>query len=188
MRKLLNFLIALAVLIFLGWALWRGLTHRPGGETAEPKSAEGAAPDEEKPESYTVTLEKEKWQALGIEKDQPEHAEQRPQRMAFGRVLDPTPLVTLDSDLASAEAALAASRAESERSQKLLAAGESTSRKNAEAAEAQFRSDEIRLAGLQRRAALEWGSDLAGLEAAARRALIDAIVRGGISLVRVDAF
>jgi multidrug efflux pump subunit AcrA (membrane-fusion protein) len=186
MKRLINLLITLVVLLALGWALWRGFTHRLSHEGGEAKTEEGAAAEEEKPETFTVSLEKEKWKALGIEKDQAEAAELRPRRMAFGRVLDPTPLVTLDGDLASAEAALAASRAEYERSQKLLAAGENTSRKNAEAAEAQFRADEIKASGLQRRALMEWGPSFAVTDPRARRALVDRLVKGDVSIVRVD--
>jgi multidrug efflux pump subunit AcrA (membrane-fusion protein) len=186
MKRLINLVIILLVLSALGWALWRGFTHRPAQEGEAAKTEEGAAPEEEKPEAFTVALEKEKWKALGVEKDTPEAAELRPRRISFGRVLDPTPLVTLDDDLASAEAALAASRAEYERSQKLLAAGENTSRKNAETAEAQFRADEIKASGLQRRALLEWGPAFAVSDPGARRTLIDKLVKGSVSLVRLD--
>jgi hypothetical protein len=185
MKRLLNALLVFLALLALGWALWRGFTHRPSHEGEEPKTEEGAG-EEEKPEAFTVTLEKEKWKALGVEKDTPEPAELRPRRMAFGRVLDPTPLVTLDGDLASAEAALAASRAEYERSQKLLASGENTSRKNAETAEAQFRADEIKVSALQRRALMEWGPSFAVTDPKPRRALVDQLVRGDVSIVRVD--
>ncbi|HEV7402837.1 MAG TPA: hypothetical protein VGO11_07930 [Chthoniobacteraceae bacterium] len=185
MKRLINVFIVFLVVVALGWALWRGFTHRPARE-GEAKAEEGAAPEEEKPAEFTVALEKEKWKALGVEKDQPEAAELRPRRMAFGRVLDPTPLVALDGDLASAEAALAASRAENERTQRLLAQGENTSRKNAETAEAQFRADEIKAGGLQRRALIEWGPSFAGTDPRARRALVDGLVKGDVSIVRVD--
>src|SRR4030095_2105371 len=92
-------------------------------------------------EDFVVTLDKEKAEAAGIETAEPEKSELVPRRVAFGRVLDPLPLVALDGDLATAEAAVTASRAEYERTQKLLAAGENTSRKSFEAAEALFRAD-----------------------------------------------
>jgi hypothetical protein len=185
MRRFFHLLITLAVLAALSWALWRGFTHRHHEEGEEPGKEE-AAGEADKPEDFVVALEREKWETLGIEKDQPERAELQPQRMAFGRVLDPGPIITLDGDLASAEAALAASRAESERSQKLLAAGENTSRKLAETAEAQFRADEIKVDGLRRRALIEWGPAFAALNPAQRREFVDALVSGASSLVRVD--
>jgi hypothetical protein len=185
MKKALNTLLILAVAAALGGALWRGVSHRSALEGAASKP-EGVPSEDEKPEDFTVSLEKEKWQALGIEKDLPERAELRPSRMAFGRVLDPSPLVMLDNDLTSAEAALAASRADHERSQKLLAEGENTSRKMAETAEAQFQADESKVNGLQRRALIEWGSALATLLPPARHTLVDALVRGETALIRVD--
>ncbi len=188
MKKLAHFLLTLCVLIGLGWTLWIGVRkQKEKPQSEEAAAAEGASKEEEqKPEDFTVTLEKEKWQALDLDKGEPEKTELKPQRIAFGRVLDPTPLVTLDGELAAAEAALAASRAENERSQKLLAAGENTSRKAAETAEAQFRADEIKADGLRRSARLEWGAAVAALDAARRREFVEQLVRGDTSLIRVD--
>jgi hypothetical protein len=181
MKKLVHFILILAVLGGVGWAVWRGFQHRAAAEAE-------AAPEEakEEHEPNTVMLEKEKWKALEFEMAEPAKVTLALHRSAFGRVLDPTPLVNLDSDLASAEAALAASRAENERSQKLLAAGENTSRKAAEAAEAQFRADDVKVAGLRRTAALQWGAAVAALDTAQRHTLAEALVRGESALVRVD--
>ncbi len=192
MKKLAHFILTACVLIGLGWTLWIGVRkqkEKPKTEEAEKaeKAAAGAPKEEEeKREDFTVKLDKEKWHALDIEKGEPEKAELKPQRIAFGRVLDPTPLVTLDGELAAAEAALAASRAENERTQKLLAAGENTSRKIAETAEAQFRADEIKADGLHRSARLEWGAAVASLDAAKRREFVEQLVRGDTALIRVD--
>ncbi|MEO7317513.1 MAG: hypothetical protein ABIZ56_00845 [Chthoniobacteraceae bacterium] len=185
MKRLAHLILTLAVLAALGWALFRGFTHKPESEEAHPAEAAAAGEPAAEHEDFTVTLEKDKWKAIGVEMGEPEKAELAPRRIAFGRVLDPTPLVTLDSDLAAAEAVLAASRAEYERSQKLLAAGENTSRKLAEEAEAQFRADEIKADGIRRQAALQWG-DAAGGDAAKRRAFVESLVHGEAALVRVD--
>ncbi len=171
----------------LGWTLWIGVRkqrEKPADE--EGAAAEAAPAEEDKPQDFVVTLEKEKWQALDINKGKPEKTELQPQRMAFGRVLDPTPLVTLDGELAAAEAALAASRAENERTQKLLAAGENTSRKAAETAEAQFLADDIKVDGLRRSARLEWGEAISSLDATKRREFVEELVRGDSALIRVD--
>ena len=187
MKKLLNILITLALLAALGWALWRGLTHREVKEGAEPKAGEKAEPEKkDEPEPFTVKLEKGKWKALALEMAEPEKAELKPQRVAHGRVLDPTPIVTLDGELASAEAALAASRAEYDRSQALMKSGEGLSRKVAETAEAQFRGDEIKADGLRRKTQIEWGAMVSGLDAAKRREFVEQLVRGESALVRVD--
>jgi hypothetical protein len=187
MKKLFHFIITAIVVLGLGWTLWIGVRKQREKPVAEEAAAtEGAPKEEEKPEEFVVKLEKEKWQALEIDKAEPEKTELRPQRLAFGRVLDPTPLVTLDGELAAAEAALAASRAEHERTQKLLAAGENTSRKAAETAEAQFRADEIKADSLRRSALLGWGSAFAVLDAAQRREFVERLVRGDSALIRVD--
>lgn len=158
------------------------LRHNPTdspGKSAETK-------EEEPPEDFVVRLEKEKWHALALDRAEPEKASLPPHRTAYGRVLDPLPLLTLDEELSSAEAALAVTRAENERLQKLLASGENTSRKNAEAAQAQFRADEIKLKGLQRRAQLEWGALAPVNDPEQRGRFVDALAHGEKSLVRVD--
>ena len=187
MKAFAHFILIALVLAALSWALWRGFKQPHEGE-AEIKSAEvaGDAAKEEAHEEFTVTLEKEKWKALGFEMAEPEKAELAPRRMAFGRVLDPTPLVTLDSDLAAIEAALTASRAEYERTQKLLATGENTSRKSAETAEAQFRADEIKAGGISRAALLQWGATLSSMGDPVRHRFVEALVRGEAAVVRVD--
>ena len=185
MKKLAHFLLITVTLAALAWALWHGVKtkHEVAEEpAAEPAAAEGAEPEHE---DFVVTLEKEKWKALGVEMAEPEKSELAAQRIAFGRVLDPSPLVALDGDLAATEAAITASRAEYERTQKLLAAGENTSRKIFETAEAQFRADEIKADSLRRQAALQWGAALP-VEAAKRRAFVEALVRGDAALVRAD--
>ncbi len=192
MKKLAHFLLTLGVVVGLGWTLWIGVRkqqEKPKSEeaAAAEKAVDGAPKEEEeKPGDFVVKLEKEKWQALDIDKAEPEKTEMKPQRIAFGRVLDPTPLVTLDGELAAAEAALAASRAENERTQKLLAAGENTSRKIAETAEAQFRADEVKANSLRRNALMNWGGDFAALGTAARRAFVERFLHVEAALVRVD--
>ena len=187
MKKLVNFVITLALLAALGWVLWRGVTHRheAGHEEAKPEEkADGEKKEEH--EDFVVKLEKEKWKALGVEMAEPEKAELRPQRVAFGRVLDPMPLVALDGELSSADAALAASRAEFDRTQALLKSGEGMSRKVAETAEAQFRGDEIKADGLRRRARLEWGAAFPATDAVKRRAFIEQLVGGECAMIRVE--
>lgn len=187
MKKIANLLLALFFVTALAWTLWSGIRkqrEKPGAD--ESAAAGGEKKDEEKPEDFVVKLEKEKWQALDLDKAELEKAELKPQRSAFGRVLDPTPLVALDGELAAAEAAIAASRAEHERTQKLLASGENTSRKIAETAEAQFRADEIKADGLRRRALIEWGAAFPARDASMRREFVEQLVVGDTALIRVD--
>ena len=185
MKKLAHFLLIAATLTALAWALWHGVKAKHAAEKEPSAEAPAAAEAEPEHEDFVVTLEKEKWKALGVEMAEPEQSELAPRRVAFGRVLDPSPLVALDGDLAATEAAITASRAEFERTQKLLAAGENTSRKVFETAEAQFRADEIKADSLRRQAALQWGAALPA-DAAKRRAFVEALVHGDAALVRVD--
>ena len=189
MKKLANFILTCGVILGLGWTLWIGVRkqkEKPKTE-AEAAAASGAPKEEEaKPEDYVVKLDKEKWHALDIEKGEPEKAELTPQRVAFGRVLDPSAIVTLDGELAAAEAALAASRAQFERSQELFKNGENLARKAFETSEAQFRADQIKTDGLRRSAMLQWGATFSALDAAARREFVERLVRGDSALIRVD--
>lgn len=103
----------------------------------------------------------------------------------FARVLDALPLVTLDSDLATAATAAAASRAEAARTKVLAAADATVSLKVAQAAQALASADTVRLTLLRRRVGLEWGPAFAN---EARRArLISELVTGRAALVRIDA-
>jgi hypothetical protein len=105
---------------------------------------------------------------------------------AFAKVLDPEPLVQLDSDLATAEAAAVASRAEAARSRALHAADGGVAAKDMEAAVAQARSDALKVAILRNRLGLEWGPGVARMGAAARARLVRGIVAGQVALVHVD--
>ena len=186
MKKLSNILITLVLFCALGWTLWRGFTHEHVHEEAEPKEGKADAEKAEEAEVFVVKLEKDKWKALALEMSEPEKAELKPQRVARGRVLDPNPIVMLDGELTAAQAALAASRAEYDRTQALLKSGEGMSRKVAEIAEAQFRSDEIKADGLRRRAQIEWGAMVSALNAMKRRKFVEQLVGGETALVRVD--
>ncbi len=105
---------------------------------------------------------------------------------AFAKVLDPEPLVQLDSDLATAEAAAVASRAEAARSRALHAVDGSVAAKDVETAVAQARSDALKVEMLRRRLGLEWGPGVARMSAAARARLVKGVVAGKIALVHVD--
>ena len=183
MKKLFHFIIAIGVLAGLSYVLWIGVRKQQEKPAAAP-AGEAAAPEEEKPEDFVVKLEKKKAVALAIEKDQPQKMELQARRMAFGSVLDPSPLVVLDGELAAAEAALTASKAENERTQALMATNDA-SKKTAEASKAQFLADKIKVDGLVRGAQIQWGPVFTS-DAVKRRAFIDELVSGSIALIRVN--
>ena len=105
---------------------------------------------------------------------------------AFAKVLDPEPLVQLDSDLVTAEAAATASAAEAARSRALNSQGAAVSAKDTEAAVAQARADALKVEMLRQRLGLEWGPGIARLSAVARGRLVRGLSAGTIALVHVD--
>lgn len=105
----------------------------------------------------------------------------------FARGLDAVPLAILDSDIATAAAALAASQAQATRTRALNAADQTVSRQVAEAAAAQARADAARLTLLRRRLGLEWGPSIAALADARRGRLVADLAAGRAALVRIDA-
>lgn len=105
---------------------------------------------------------------------------------AFAKVLDPEPLVQLDSDLRTAAAAAAASRAEAERARALNSTGGGVAAKDMEAAVSQARQDALKVEMLRRRLGLEWGPGIARLSDRRRAELALALSAGRAALVHVD--
>jgi cobalt-zinc-cadmium efflux system membrane fusion protein len=102
------------------------------------------------------------------------------------RVLDPSPLLQLDSELASAAASFAASRAEAQRTRKLFAEDRTASARAVEAASAQEQADLQRVNAARRQLALGWGGGLANLPAHQRAELLNELAAGKSELVRVE--
>jgi hypothetical protein len=183
MKAVLNLIIVIAALAGLGWTLQRGFTHLPEAEEEHAAEPADKAKDAE-PEAITVELTKEQIETLDIRLAAPTKAQLKPQRQAFGHVLDPAPLLALVADLDAAESALTLTKSERERA---LALGLNTSAKATETAQAQFRADTIKLSSLKRSATLAWGKGFADLDAAARDSAIDNLIAGETALVRADA-
>lgn len=104
---------------------------------------------------------------------------------AFATVVDPTPLLTLLSDLATAQSVYGASQAEATRTQN-LAKDASMSAKAAETAASLARADQAKVTLLRQRIGLEWGAYFAGLSDTGLRQLGNDLVAGRAALVRVD--
>lgn len=104
---------------------------------------------------------------------------------AFATVADPTPLLTLLSDMATAQSAYNASQAEATRTQS-LAKDASVSAKAAEAALAQARGDQAKVTLLKQRLGLEWGAYFSRLSDTALRQLGNDLSTGKAALVRID--
>jgi hypothetical protein len=102
------------------------------------------------------------------------------------RVLDPSPLLQLDSDLAAAAAAFSASRAEALRTRKLYSEDRTVSARAVEAASAQEQADLQRVNTARRQLALDWGGGLADLPAHKRAELLDELAHAKAELARVE--
>jgi len=124
--------------------------------------------------------------ALGIATRKMTSARRALEVDAFAKVLDPEPLVQLDSDLATAEAAAAASGAEAVRAKALHAADGGVATKDVEAAVSQARQDALKVEILRRRVNLEWGPGIARMSGAARASFVQGLTAGKIALVHVD--
>lgn len=145
-------------------------------------AALAAAPAPPKP----VTLDATTVRRLAIVTAPASAASRGTDTTGFARVLDPIPLAQLDSDIAAAAPAATASAAEAARSRALFSADATVSRKVAETAAAQARTDNARLTLLRRRLGLEWGA-IARLSDAQRGALVASLAAGRSALVRIDS-
>jgi len=183
-RKLINLALTLGLFAGLGYVLWIGMRkHRE--KPADSAATESvAAPADDQPAEPTVLLERERSEALAIAAERPRAFTLQATRQAFGSVIDPSPFITLDGDLAAAEAALAASRADHERTLALVATHDA-SKQSAEAAEARFLADRVKVDGIIRGAQLQWGAIFTS-DTAKRRAFVNDLVSGSESLIRVD--
>jgi hypothetical protein len=173
MKKL--FVGLLIGLVAGGAGAWL-LAHRPAAADA-PKEA--AAP--EKPKDNPLHLPPAKREAAGIKLAKPSAVTIAPEVPAYGRVLDPTPFITLAAEVNTARAALAATEKEVQRASKLFAAGGNASAQAVETAEANVARDRAALASAQSRLVVTWGHGVVDqLEK-----VVTALNAGG-ALVRLD--
>jgi len=147
---------------------------------APPKVSRGSSGES------VITFDAETQKRAGLRIASVAGATQQPEVEGYGKVLDPTPLVTLQGELLTAEAALTNSAAQLQRTRTLFREDESTSRRALDAAEAQFRTDEVRVQVAKSRVGLEWGEAVAGLEAGERSNLVEQLLGHRTALLRVD--
>jgi hypothetical protein len=133
-----------------------------------------------------VKLPAEIQQKLGLKSEPLKAKAEAASLSGFVKVLDPSPLAQLDSDIDAADAAAQASQAEFERSQALNKDGAAVAAKQVEAARAQARGDATKLALLRRRVGLEWGDGIARMSSRQRGQLLTDIGAGRAALIRID--
>ena len=104
----------------------------------------------------------------------------------FARVLDPAPLLALIGDTDVATATAQASAAEAARTTGLVKDATVSAKAN-EAAQAQARTDAVKLTQLKQRLSLEWGPYFAALPAPALHQLGADLTAARAAIVRIDA-
>jgi hypothetical protein len=109
-----------------------------------------------------------------------------PEVAAYGVILDPAPLIALNSELASVSASLSTSRAEYERAKLLHAHGQNVSLKSVQAAESKFRADQAQFNQFNQQLANKWGRAMAHLKPARRNEIVARLARRAIAIARVS--
>lgn len=135
----------------------------------------------------TVKLQASQPLKLGVRTQPAQAVRVPPQVAAFGRVLNPQPLLTLYARLGTAQATATASAAEALRLSQLYADARNASLRALQSAQVRARADALTLDVLRNRLRLTWGKALAGLSATQRRRLSQRLADGRTVLVRADA-
>ena len=145
--------------------------------------AEAAAAPAEKPKENPLQLNAAKREKTGVTLAKPASSMLAPEVAAYGRVLDPAPLIALEAEFESARAAAAASEKDAARVKKLFESGANASAQLLDTAEATAARDRAAVASARARIISGWGLKLAD---AADVGLSVAALEKGATLARVD--
>lgn len=102
------------------------------------------------------------------------------------RVLDPSTLLQLDSELAAAAVTFSTSMAEAQRTKRLYEEDRTASKRAVEVANAQAQGDLQKVNAARRQLAMEWGGGLANMRAQRRAELLRDLANAKAELVRVE--
>jgi len=141
--------------------------------------------DEDEPPERNVSMDAPTVARLGISFGKLEPAQFLAQTRGFGMIMGFDTVAQTDSELTTAEVAVAASQAALTRARALFNANVSVSRQTVEAAERQAAADSAQLALAQRKAVAVWGPNLPWRNSAERSALIAKLAAGDLALARV---
>lgn len=173
---------ALAVL-WLILVMLVGCSRSGEGKEEAAKSSTVSSPKEGTRFEATVKLDAETQTNLHL-KVEPLPAAKIPREVkGYGRVLDPWPLAELYSELATAQAELAASEKEYQRL-KTLAAQDNASARALQAGLAAAERDRLRVQSTRQRIALSWGETI--LNRSDLRGLVGRLVAVEALIVRID--
>ncbi len=174
----------LAVVVVLVW-IFSGSVKDEGDEeervtSAPPKISHTSGGQ------VVVELSRDEQARIGLATASLTAVTQSQELTAYGVVLDPAPLATLNAEVASARAAVEASQAEYERARLLHSEQQNVSLKDFEAARAKFQADAAQFSLLNLRVANEWGAKIAAMAPVERTGLIDALTKRAAGLVRTS--
>jgi multidrug efflux system membrane fusion protein len=155
---------------------------------AADKKAEAKAVEVKREDNgdVTVTVNDETQKRIGLKVEELKPSQHTPELAAYGTVLDPTPLITAQTEIATTTVALETSRKAAERAKSLFDQGENVARKTLESAEADLKANEIKLKGVQEQIALEWGQTISKLSSSELQTLLSNLVVGTTVIARVD--
>ena len=174
----------LAVLVILVW-IFAGTAKDEGDEeervTSAPRKISHTSSGQ-----VVVELTRDEQSRIGLETEALTAVTQSEELTAYGVVLDPAPLASLNAEVSSARAAVEASRAEYERARLLHSEQQNVSLKDFEAARAKFQADQAQFNLVNLRVADEWGAKIAAMAPVERTRLIDALTKRVAGLVRIS--
>ena len=190
MKKSIPAILLLAIVVGGGIYFFkhRGETTKPAGEkpTADkPAVEEGEKTHVTRDETgrVVVHMDDETQGNIGILVAKPAAAQLSPELKGYGRVLDPTPLAALITELATARAAYAASSNELARLKILSAQGNAPERA-LQTGEALALRDQLAIQSARDRLTLSWGKAIAGQSDLP--AFVQALTSQSALLARID--
>jgi hypothetical protein len=176
-------LIAIAVLATA--ALGRVSSPRADKEEEKPITSSGARISRDSAGHVFIVIRPAVQKEIGLATETLERAVRPLEAEAYGFVLDPAPLSTLNSDLMSAQAALGASRAQYRRTRRLYADQKNASLRDLQSAEAAYLGNRARLEALEHQVSDRWGREIAQMNSRARGQLVRALIDRREAIARV---
>lgn len=150
-------------------------------------------PEEKKEESLVhhgtngetfLKLDRETQNRMGLKTAPLAAAQLKAEVKGYGRVLDPAPLAAVLTDVATADAAVAASKKELQRTKHLFEQGQNSSQRALDAAETAMRREEIALGGARMKVMAGWGETF--MPGPKLVPMLESLVSRQSALVRVD--
>ncbi|MBI3418308.1 MAG: hypothetical protein HY043_23720 [Verrucomicrobia bacterium] len=184
--------IILLIVVVLGGGIYffkhRAESAKPVGEKAaaeKPTAEEGEKTHVTRDETgrVVVHMDDETQGNIGILVAKPTAAQLSPEVKGYGRVLDPTPLAALMTEMATARAAYAASSNELARL-KILAAQGNAPERALQTGEALALRDQLAIQSARDRLSLSWGKAIAGQSDLP--AFVQALTSQSALLARID--